>query len=173
VCPKKVVFPVSITKVAVLIALGFACALGVYAYMFLKARRTIIARFADLQERWCALERRTRRQIHGTQRRGQAPPVEHAAIALEVLDAADEALGDAKVLRRRLQRTWLSYGAVMIMGVLLIAVAHDGLGVVAASYSATLASITAISSARGREFRRNRQAARAATLAVLDARAEG
>lgn len=162
----------SIATVAALIAVGVACALGLLVYGFFNVRRKIIRLHPDLQARWCALNRRTRRQIHRSQCRGQAPPVEHAAIALEVLDASDEEpLGNPEERRNRLLKAGLVHAASAVGGALLIAFADEGaaaIGIVVVSYSVMLTVVTIVGSARTEEIRRNRPAARVATLGLLD-----
>jgi hypothetical protein len=160
----------TVITVLALIAWGGACALGVVVYGYLRVRRSLIRKYPELQARWCALDCQTRRHIRRALNRGEAPAVEHAALALEILDVSDAEHGtNFAAHRNRLRKARRVYGVGLVVGAFLIGFAHEegaAIGIMGESYCATLAAIALFAHTHAKRIAGNRPAARAATLSL-------
>ncbi len=161
----------TVEVVVILAGVGAALALALIALHCLRGHLWMIRRRPELQRQWRSLDRRARRQIRRSQRYGEAPPPEHAAFALAILDAIQE-IDDERgaAARARFRRVVAGYVLGLACGVFTIRIGGPmalGVGAFVEGFYATLCLNALRVYLQDRRGRRNLPRARAAALRAL------
>src|SRR5450432_3851169 len=102
------------------VVLGLAFAFYIHFSQCRSVRKKMQQRFPDLMDRWCNLDRRTRRSLTKDMRTGRTVPVEHAEIVVGMIDVSvtveDERL---PAFRRRVIRVYA--GCLVVVMALAVA----------------------------------------------------
>jgi hypothetical protein len=124
------------------VVLGLAFAFYICFSSQRRLHNKLHQRFPDLIERWCKLDRRTRRRLTKDMRTGQTVPVEHAEVVIGMIDLSVTLEAERlPTFRRRVTHGYGSYLLVLVVLVVAFVFSDAGFRFIEVIYITTCATI--------------------------------